>query len=100
MIPDWRAFTFERLLVEHDHLVFCENTSWWKCGRLLAYLPERTDMGTLELDGDNELLAVSPGIKKRAYRLCQNYTQENVCNWAVDAEDPNPFCRSCRLTRV
>src|SRR4029079_3063916 len=36
----------------------------------------------------------------RKYRLCQNYHSENVCNWAVLAEDGHPLCSSCRLTRV
>jgi hypothetical protein len=34
------------------------------------------------------------------YRLCDNYTQQNVCNWAVAADDPQSLCRSCRLTRM
>ena len=83
-----------------DQLLFFENTSCVHCGRLLAYLPDRTDMGTFERDGDGTLRAISPGIKKRAYRLCQNYNVENICNWAVDVDDPNPYCRSCRLTRT
>ena len=36
----------------------------------------------------------------RTYRLCANYTQYNVCNWAVPSDDPNPLCTSCRLTQV
>lgn len=35
-----------------------------------------------------------------AYRLCANYSQNQVCNWAVPADDPNPLCLSCRLTPV
>ena len=34
------------------------------------------------------------------YRLCQNYTNESVCNWAVAATDDSPLCVSCRLTSV
>ena len=37
---------------------------------------------------------------RQTYRLCLNYSQENVCNWAVSVDDPNPYCRSCRLNRV
>ncbi len=36
----------------------------------------------------------------RQYRLCKNYVQDGVCNWAVPAEDPHDYCSSCRLTRV
>ena len=34
------------------------------------------------------------------FRLCENYTKHNVCNWAVCAGGNNPLCRSCRLTRT
>ena len=35
-----------------------------------------------------------------SYRLCANYVEHNICNWAVPIDDPNLLCRSCRLTRV
>jgi hypothetical protein len=34
------------------------------------------------------------------YRLCANNVWHYVCNWAVPADDPDPLCRSCRLSRV
>jgi hypothetical protein len=34
------------------------------------------------------------------YRLCDHYAVQNVCNWAVPANDPVRFCISCRLNRV
>jgi len=80
-----------------QHLVFFENVRCVKCDHALAYLPDQEEMAALEAAGDN--LWHTPGGGK-AYRLCQNYTQENVCNWAIPATDPNPLCRSCRLTRV
>jgi hypothetical protein len=83
-----------------DQLVFFENTSCVNCGRTLAYLPDRTEMGTFETDGEGGWRLLAPGRKGGAYRLCQNYSRENVCNWAVATDDPNPYCRSCRLTRV
>src|SRR5690606_30701693 len=30
---------------------------------------------------------------------CGNYAT-GVCNWSVAADDANPYCRSCRTTRV
>jgi hypothetical protein len=41
-----------------------------------------------------------PHAAGRRYRLCQNYTQAHVCNWAVLASDPQPLCWACRFTRV
>src|SRR5208283_4504837 len=43
---------------------------------------------------------LSTGEKGPTYRLCLNYSRENVCNWVVPVDDPNPYCRSCRLNRV
>lgn len=83
-----------------DQLVFFENTACVKCGHALAYLPDRGDMGTLVPDGPGLWRPVAASEKARAYRLCVNYSQQNVCNWAVPEDDPNPFCLSCRVTRV
>jgi hypothetical protein len=85
---------------ECDQLVFFENTSCVSCGHALAFLTDRMEIGTLEPDGEDRWQALSPGTQGRAYRLCQNYSKENVCNWAVPDDDPNPFCLACRLTRV
>ena len=83
-----------------DQLVFFENSACTSCGRTLAYLPDQTDMGTLEPAMGQQWSVCSPGKEGRAYRLCVNYSRENVCNWAVPVDDSNPYCRSCRLNRV
>ena len=83
-----------------DQLLFFENTFCVHCGRKLAYLPDRTDVGALEPVGGDRWRALSPGRGEREYRLCPNYTTQNVCNWAVAADDPVAFCLSCRVTRV
>ena len=73
-----------------DHcgqLLFFENVTCIRCGRALAYVPERST-----------LVALDPGEKK--WRLCQNYVQHDVCNWALPADDPNALCRACRLTKT
>ena len=84
-----------------DHcqqLVFFENSRCVNCEHTLAYLPDLADIGSLESAGAN--LWRSLGAEERAYRLCRNYSHENVCNWAIPAEDPHTLCLSCRLTRV
>jgi len=81
-------------------LVFFENFQCVKCQHVLAYLPDISDVGAIEqLDG-NLWQARSVGNMEKRYRLCANRIEHNVCNWAVPAEDPNPLCLSCRLTRV
>jgi hypothetical protein len=86
-----------------DHcqqLVFFENFQCVNCEHPLAYLPDFADMGSLETAGTGLWQARQPGAEGRVFRLCKNYTLENVCNWAVAAEDANPLCQSCRLTRI
>src|SRR3954464_3819541 len=77
-----------------DQLVFFENTNCVSCGHVLAYLPDRRQMGTLE-PGEGDLWRALPsaaGVEERSYRLCRNYREENVCNWAIPADDGNPLC--------
>jgi hypothetical protein len=80
-------------------LVFFENVSCLVCGHTLAYLPDQRRMAALEADAGPEWLAVGGHVAGN-YRLCSNYSTEQVCNWAVLAGDQNPQCESCRLTRV
>ena len=80
-------------------LVFFENVRCLACGHALAYVPELDDVVALEPRGEN-LWRAAKREGDGTYRLCANYDRENVCNWAVAAADPDPLCRSCRLTRV
>ena len=96
------------------HLLFFENTHCVRCGQLVAYLPDLAIVGSLDenagQDSDQNTAPADDSARTwrsplkaaagRTYRLCRNYAQEQVCNWAVLAEDPNPLCISCRLTRV
>jgi hypothetical protein len=83
-----------------EHLVFFENTQCVKCGHTLAYLPDVGQVASLDpVDGGlwRSPLAETGG---RTYRQCANYAEQQICNWAVDASDPQVMCVSCRLTRV
>lgn len=99
-----------------QNLVFFESFQCLNCGRTLAYLPDLQLLGSLEPVAAPETGSGSDGsfrteagnlwrspiaaAQGRLYRHCSNYQLENVCNWAVAAEDPNPLCISCRLTKV
>ncbi len=82
------------------HLLFFENTHCVNCGHLLAFLPDLLVIGSLD-PADTEARWRSPLDRSNGeYRLCENYRAAQVCNWAVEADAEDPFCRSCRLTRV
>ncbi len=85
--------------------VFFENTLCGNCGHLLAYLPDQKLIASLDLAGNSDSLGklyTTPvgASKGRTYRLCTNYTVNNVCNWAVLSDDSNALCESCRLTQI
>ena len=85
--------------------IFFENVQCLRCGSALAFLPDRLNMAAIEPAPGREGLwqpRVHGGHAGDAgrYRLCENHTSRNACNFAVPAGDPNPLCASCRLTRV
>lgn len=83
-----------------QQLVFFENTRCIRCDRTLAYLPDLGVVGSLDPAGENQWTSPLPRAAGKKYRLCENYSNESVCNWAVPADDPHPLCQSCRLTQV
>ena len=86
-----------------DHcgrLVFFENLQCLNCKHTLAFLPDVAEVGSLEKVDNNLFKAEAEEAAGKHYRLCRNSTEQNVCNWAVPAEESDPYCFSCRLTRV
>jgi len=83
-----------------DNLVFFENSQCVRCKHPLAYLPDLGVTGSLDQGKDGVWHSPLSRSKGKAYRLCENYTSHDVCNWAIPSEDKNPLCLSCRLTQV
>jgi hypothetical protein len=81
-------------------VVFFENTQCVNCGYKLCFVPDLNAMAAVEADSGDLWRMVDGSREPRRFRLCQNYLQENICNWAVTAEDSEPLCESCRLTQV
>jgi hypothetical protein len=82
-------------------LVFFENTKCLTCGRALAFSPARMAMVALSPDEDGSWRPVGDGeVPAETHRLCANYTDRGVCNWAIDRDDPASLCRSCSLTHT
>lgn len=86
-----------------DHcgrLLFFENSTCVNCGRAVAFLPDIADVGSLDADADGLWRSPLGGAEGRRYRLCQNYSDRQICNWAVPEGEDNAYCASCRLTHV
>jgi len=83
-----------------QNLVFFENVRCLKCERALAYIANRRIMAALQQGTDGFWRCELDGETAQPYKLCANYSEQNICNWAVPADDPKALCFSCRLTRV
>jgi hypothetical protein len=85
--------------------LFFENTRCEKCGHQLAYLPDLSVMSPLEpLDAgqdasapSSDVVALAKPARNGRYRLCANYVQHDVCNWAIPISQGSPLCVSCEL---
>jgi hypothetical protein len=79
--------------------LYFENYRCTACDRPLGYIPELTQLCALEEDGDL-CRPQHPAAAGMAYRYCANYPEQQVCNWLVPADDPDRYCRACRLNEV
>ena len=86
-----------------DHcrqLMFFENVRCVNCGHALAFLLDLGVVASLDPAGDDLWTTPIARAAGKTYRLCANYTEHNVCNWGLPADDPNSLCLACRLTRI
>lgn len=83
-----------------EQLLFFENVSCMSCEHKLAFLTDLAVIGSLDPAEDGLWKSPLKRAKGKRWRLCKNYTDHDVCNWAVPADDPDPLCRCCRLTTV
>lgn len=80
--------------------VYFLNSYCTACEKELGYFPRLGRMGALQPAG--QYLWTAPGVTPpgQRYRKCNNYAAEDVCNWMVEEDDPDPFCWACRLNEV
>ncbi|HTZ75030.1 MAG TPA: putative zinc-binding peptidase [Candidatus Aquilonibacter sp.] len=81
-------------------LIFFQNVACVNCRRELGFLPNLLAVTSLEPAEQGRWLPTLGGGQAPLYRKCQNYSNENVCNWMVPAESTETFCISCRLNEI
>src|SRR5438477_3930873 len=86
-----------------EQVVFFESVACIRCGRTLAFVPDRGAVVAMETDGTStepvwRIAGDDPGA--RGYRPCRNAREYGVCNWAVPVTEDEDYCRSCRLNRT
>lgn len=79
------------------NLLFFENVRCERCGSRLGFAPEPRAMIAFD---EAWTQTAEPAAVTGRWRPCNNYRVENVCNWLVHADDPNPLCRCCRYTAI
>ena len=80
--------------------VYFENTQCVACEAVLGFLPDLGRMSALQPQGDGLWRAAHPAAEGRLYRQCANYSEHQVCNWMVPADEDEVFCTACRLNEV
>ena len=80
-------------------MLFFDSVSCTVCGRMVGYCPDRIQVYSFDLLEAPNLWQPLADITTQ-YRQCRNYHAEQVCNWMVPANDPEPFCRACRLNGI
>jgi len=83
-----------------NQVVYFENTQCVNCGATLGFLPDCFQVGALEPAGDNHWTPLPSRSQGHLYRMCQNYSQEQVCNWMVRADSQVTFCDACRFNQT
>jgi hypothetical protein len=81
--------------------VFFRNSKCLACGAELGYETELGEIRSLQkavVDGMWHLDGIDDSVQ--AFRRCGNFDSPAGCNWLVEASDPLPLCRSCRLNRT
>ena len=79
--------------------LFFENRQCSTCHRELGFLPDTGWISAIECEPDSGPFWTALLNNKR-YRQCANATNHHICNWMIDAGDPDAFCISCRLVQT
>ena len=82
-----------------DHLVFFENTVCVSCDHRLAFLPDVLDVGSLEQVQEDQWTSVGHGPPWQPIACVRTIPSIRSATGQSRPADPNPLCRSCRLTR-
>jgi hypothetical protein len=78
--------------------IFFRNTQCLNCRAQLGYLTDSQKLVALEPGPEPGTWRVDG--RKRLYKSCGNRETPALCNWLLEARDPNPRCIACRLNRT
>lgn len=74
------------------HTIYFENVSCTNCGHRLGFIPEISDLVSLDPD---EAAWTTPRTPGKRYVFCAN-AEQGACNWLIESQQGGPvFCRAC-----
>lgn len=77
--------------------LFFRNTRCTGCNQQIGYAPW---LGAMLTGSANGQAWVAANGHRHPVRPCRNYTEEDVCNWLVTADDVSDWCWACRLNEM
>lgn len=81
--------------------LFFLNRTCLPCQAQIGFDPDRRTLQPVRpVRKDAWTLARDPRRPRPQFRFCANRERAAACNWLVPAAQPDPLCRSCRLTRT
>jgi hypothetical protein len=80
-------------------LVYFENTSCTRCGAILGFNSKSLQVESFTLAPDGFLTPIDLEDSNR-YRYCANGLTHGACNWIVNAEESEEFCKACQLNHT
>jgi len=80
-------------------LVYFENTSCTRCGATLGFNCNNLQVQSFTLAADGLLEPIDTGDKNK-YRYCANGVNHGACNWVINADASDEFCKACQLNHT
>jgi hypothetical protein len=80
-----------------DQILYFENTRCERCGHILGFLPEASQLAALEPEEGKLWRPLAASGQTRLF--CTNATYE-ACNWLVPEGSTDALCATCRHNRV
>ena len=78
--------------------IFFANTRCLNCDSPTGYLPD--SLSLVAVDAGPDAATVCADGRDDLHKYCANRETPALCNWLVEADDPETFCIACRLNRT
>lgn len=78
--------------------LFFENSVCYQCGKQTGFVPQLMRMVDIEAASTDTWQ--SQQLPGQLFRKCSNYSEHEVCNWLIPADESNHLCPACQLNKI